>query len=53
MAIWQVAEYVLQTYQIALLFERGKTLQQPQKQPFAILRVMGCRSLKYSLGRAL
>jgi len=42
MAIWQVADYGLQTYQFALPFERGSTLQIPQIQPFAILCVICC-----------
>ena len=38
-AIWQVADYGLQTYQDALPLVRGTQLQLPRIQPFAILRV--------------
>jgi hypothetical protein len=40
LAIWQVADYGLQTYQVALPMMRGTPLQVPQIQPFAILRVI-------------
>jgi len=49
MAIWQVANYWLQTYHVAPPFERYKTLQIPQKQPFAILRVSNWRTLTQKL----
>ena len=44
--IWQVADYGLQTCQITLLFERGRMLEYPQNQLFAILHVMGFRSFQ-------
>lgn len=41
-AIWQVADYGLRTYRTDTMPMREKPLKHAQKQPFAILRVIGC-----------